>query len=362
MRKSTLTVMLLFICSIAISQSTPEKMNLSQGFVDSMHAQTREHLIIDTISNYYNQFDYKTLNQAQRDLIFIRNFQDTLFSYDFVDLFINHSDIILVEAYEVFQRIECRSTQAKIEDYRKFYQEYATYIDKGIVPDVLNEDSPGYNPNEGKKLDQIIFSLDAWITMLPREKVLSVHHYIVDNKAFLYNGQTNKNVFVKYELTEERYSLIPILDTSFSVFKFRDSSIAHLNTLQDTLHLLSSLLEFEGDTSTSFNLPGNYMTTNPNRADYMVPDDKNYSTITTEVEALFIFNRIIEHDSFYIAGYPRLQASRIGLLHQEKMFKRVDERMPEVYKFYRLWLQKCYMKQTLKVDSYPLMGSGYSWL
>ena len=104
-----------------------------------------------------------------------------------MDFVINHSDIILVEAFEVFQRIKCRTTQDKIEDYRIQYNKYATYFEKGLIPDVLNEDSPLFAQDEEKKLYQALYSLEEWITMLPREKVLSLYYYIVDNKAFLYN-------------------------------------------------------------------------------------------------------------------------------------------------------------------------------
>ncbi len=176
----------LLVATTGLSQGPPEKISLRQTFIDSMHTQTREHIIIDSISEYYNLCDYTTLNQAQKDLIFIYNFQDTLYSYDFADLFINHSDIILVEAYEVFQRVKCRSTQAKIEEFRAFSQEYTAYIEKGVIPDVLNEDSPHYDPDEESRLYQTLFTLELWITMLPREKVLSIYYYIIDNKEFLY--------------------------------------------------------------------------------------------------------------------------------------------------------------------------------
>lgn len=182
-----LTVLITIRCFVGFSQISPEKMKLSQTFIDSMHFQTREHVIIDTLSNYYNQFNIETLNQVQKDLVFIRNFQDTLYSYDFIKSFINHSDLILVNAFEVFQRVKCITTQSKIEDYRKLYDQYKVDIEKGIVPDLLNEESPLYNADEEIKLFQTLTAIDTWITMLPREKVLSIFDYIIDNKTSLYD-------------------------------------------------------------------------------------------------------------------------------------------------------------------------------
>jgi len=184
--KLILLLMVTLKCFFGLSQNAPEKMKLKQSFIDSIHAQTREHIIIDTLSNYYNQFEQTSLNQPQKDLVFILNFQDSLYSYDFMDFVLNHSEIILVDAYEVFQRVKCRTTQERIENYRNIYNQYSSYFEKGLVPDILNGKSHHFDAEEEERLYQALYSLEEWITMLPREKVLSVYQYIVDNKAFLY--------------------------------------------------------------------------------------------------------------------------------------------------------------------------------
>lgn len=175
-----------FFCFDNYAQDGPERMNLRQGFIDSMHVQTREHIIIDTLSDYYNQFEYSQLNEQQKSLVFIRNFQDTLYNYDFVDLLVNHSEFILVRAYDVFKRINCQSTLDQIEDFRKLCDYFAPFIIDGKIPAILDEDSHEYDDSEVTKIYAALLAVEAWITFLPREKVLKMYEYIVDNQLYLY--------------------------------------------------------------------------------------------------------------------------------------------------------------------------------
>jgi len=181
-----LFVILSFQSLIGYSQKAPSKLILSQGFIDSMYNQTQEHLIMDTLSNYYSQFELERLNTQQKDLVFINKFQDSLYKYDFIDLMVNHSDLILINAYETFKRINCRTTLSKIEEFKTVKEYFDPLFVNGKTPDILNEDSPKYDHSEETKIYSSIFAVEEWICFLPREKVLSMYYYIIDNKDFLY--------------------------------------------------------------------------------------------------------------------------------------------------------------------------------
>lgn len=196
--------MLLLSCFVGHSQNMPEKMKLRQSFIDSMHSQTREHVIIDSLTNYYAKFDYSKLNQAQRDLVFIQHFCDSLHSYDFADLLVHHSELILVRTKEVLNRIQYYTALEKIEEFRSFRNDLSEYLLDGKIPDIFNEDSPNFSDSLESNLYKVILSVNASICYQPRERDLSLYYYIIDNNMLLYADIENKNANTKVKIEQHK--------------------------------------------------------------------------------------------------------------------------------------------------------------
>ncbi|MCR9174283.1 MAG: hypothetical protein NXI10_17430 [bacterium] len=169
--------------------------------------------------------------------------------------------------------------------------------------------------------------------------------------------------FVKSKSTDSSYNLNPVLDSVCNLNEFYRPNFTKRYSFDESMKLLKSLLEFEGDTSECSVALGTYPTSNPNRPGSCIyPLDSNYTTLTIEIQALFLFNMLIEHKAFYIACYPRLQAKKIGCIDHDKLFEMNDPRVKLIYSYYRTWLEKCEKKKSFDIGGYPLDESGYSWL
>jgi hypothetical protein len=175
-------------------------------------------------------------------------------------------------------------------------------------------------------------------------------------------GQNSSNYFKKIEISKDKYKLIPASDSISRNIIIYPPVVSNLSTFEDSLFLLKSLLGFQGDTSYCSVKPMNYPCSNPNQTSYKVPDSSNYEFITIEIEALFIFNFIIEPKQFYLASFPRLQKGRFGVPALDQMFSLHDQRLSIVYDYYRKWLEKCENARTFNIGYYPLDYSKYSWL
>lgn len=169
--------------------------------------------------------------------------------------------------------------------------------------------------------------------------------------------------FVKSKSTDSSYNLNPVLDSACNLNEFYRPNFTKRYSFDESMKFLKSLLEFEGDTSECSVALGTYPTSNPNRPGSCIyPSDSNYTILTIEIRALFIFNMLIEHKAFYIACYPRLQAKKIGCIDHDKLFEMNDPRIKLIYDYYRTWLEKCEKKKSFNIGCYPLENSGYSWL
>jgi hypothetical protein len=182
--KGLITLIVIFIFGVSYSQNVPEKLTLRRSFIDSMDSQTREHEIIDTLTNYYSQFDYNQLNQAQKDLVIIKNVCDSLYE---LDLFKMNPNLVNVSAKSAFERIRYVPALSAIDDFQHSYQQLKPSIENGTLTKKLDLNSNEYDEGISDLIDQAVFSLKDVVCMLPRGKVLSMYYYIVDNKRFLYN-------------------------------------------------------------------------------------------------------------------------------------------------------------------------------
>ena len=185
-RALALKIVLILSSFIGFSQGAIEKLELQQNFIYTMHAQTREHIIIDSLTHYYQQFDYDSLNQAQRDLVFIRQLCDSLYTHQYVDLMTTNLDLILVEADQVFNRIGYKPMIESIENFRQLKVQLDPLIQNGTLHDKLDWDSPSFDIAIEDDIETAIFILDDNTCMLPRGKVLSFYQYIIDNQSSLY--------------------------------------------------------------------------------------------------------------------------------------------------------------------------------
>jgi hypothetical protein len=183
----------------------------------------------------------------------------------------------------------------------------------------------------------------------------------VFNAAFTQKTDS-ANYFVKKEATPGIYHLHPIMDVTYFPWTAKRNKISNLNTFKDSISILFSLLEFEGDTSISSISPGRFPSSNPNRPVVLIADDSLYPNVTIEIIALFIFNRIIEHDEFYIASFPRLKAAKIGQFNPKNYFGYNDVRIPVIFNFYRKWLVQCEKMGAFDRRRYPLYKTAYCWL
>lgn len=175
-------------------------------------------------------------------------------------------------------------------------------------------------------------------------------------------AQETANYFKKIEIKKDTFKLVPSTDSAVHHLVVYPQNIPYLYSFQDSVLLLKSLLSFQGDSSISNVKPMNWSSSNPERTNYFVPDSSNYQAITIEIEALFIFNLIIEPKPFWLATYPRLQAKKIGSPGLDKMFSLYDKRIADIYKYYRSWLAKCEKAGTFNIGYFPLDNTGYSWL
>lgn len=269
-RNFIILAMLFLSCFVGHSQSKPEKMKLRQSFIDSMHNQTREHIIIDTLSDYYNNFEYSQLNQQQKDLVFIRNFQDSLYSYDFVDLLANHSDLILERAFDVFKRINCHTTLAKIEQFSDVKKYFDPLFINGEIPEILNEDSPKFDQSEEKKIYKALFYVEEWISFLPREKVLSIYYYIIENKEYLYDeiGSSENNARIeKTQLLEKELNSKYIIGT-WELSKIFDIAINNAQPVPESV-IKNELLSDETKQITFFQ-DGTIILNNDEKGSYLL--------------------------------------------------------------------------------------------
>lgn len=204
-----------------------------------------------------------------------------------------------------------------------------------------------------------VLFLKITMDILNRLIIIIVFIGLVNNKA---RGQNNSNYFKKIEVTENKFKLIPALDSTSKNIIFYPPRISGLTNFEDSLFLLKSLLSFQADTSFCSVEPMNYPNQNPNMTSYFVPNSANYKLITIEIEALFIFNFIIEPKPFYLASYPRLQEGKFGYPAFDKMLIVNDPRLRIIYEYYRKWLKKCEYIRSFQVGYFPLDNSIFSWL
>lgn len=149
-----------------------------------MESQTREHEIIDTLTNYYSQFDYNQLNQAQKDLVIIKNVCDSLYE---LDLFTINPNLVNVSAKAAFERIKYMPALNAINDFQYSYKQLKPSIANGTLTKKLDLNSKEYDEEISDLIDQAFFSIEDAVCRLPRGKVLSIYYYIFDNKRYLYN-------------------------------------------------------------------------------------------------------------------------------------------------------------------------------
>lgn len=313
-------------CFAGHSQNIPDKMKLRQSFIDSMHIQTRENIVIDTLSDYYNNFEYSQLNQQQKDLVFIRNFQDSLYSYDIIDLMANHSDLILEKAFEVFKRIKCFTTLNKIEQFREVKKYFDPLFIDGVIPEILNEDSPKFDQSEENKIYQAIFSVEEWIYMLPREKVLSIYYYIIENKEFLYDevdSSENSLRIEKKQFLEKELNSKYILGT-WELSNIFDVAINNAETIPKDV-IKNELFSVKSEQITFFQ-DGTFILNNEEKGSYLLGAntfDGNsyiqeilingnlYTFIRQKNEALILKRQIIER-SLYLGHLYEYEFQRIN--------------------------------------------------
>ena len=190
--KGLITLIVIFVFGVSYSQNVTEKLTLRRSFIDSMDSQTREHEIIDTLTNYYSQFDYNQLNQAQKDLVIIKIVCDSLYE---LDLFTINPNLVNVSAKAAFERISYNPALNAINDFQHSYQQLKPAIENGTLTKKLDLNSIEYDEEISDLVDQTFFSIEDVVCRLPRGKVLSMYYYIYNNKRFLYyeTGVTNES-------------------------------------------------------------------------------------------------------------------------------------------------------------------------